>query len=126
MNNHRNETIENYLEAIHILTLKNNNVRAIDIVQYLNYSRPTVSVALKNLQLAGYVNIDNNIITLTELGLSVAEHTYERHELIAGILIDLGVSKDVAYEDSCKIEHDLSDESFKAIKEYYCKIKNAK
>ena len=100
MNNQRNETIENYLEAIHILTLKNNNVRAIDIVQYLNYSRPTVSVALKNLQSAGYVNIDNNIITLTKVGLSVAEHTYERH--------------------------DLSDESFKAIKEYYCKIKNAK
>lgn len=126
MNNHRNETIENYLEAIHILTLKNNNVRAIDIAQYLNYSRPTVSVALKNLQSEGYVNIDNNIISLTKLGLSVAEQTYERHELIATILIELGVDRNIAYEDSCKIEHDLSDQSFDAIKKYYYQIKNAK
>lgn len=121
--NNRLETIENYLEAIHILTLQNTCVRAIDIAQYLNYSRPTVSVALKNLQAEGYVNIDNNLISLTTTGLNLAISTYERHELIAKILIDLGVDKDIAYEDSCKIEHDLSEESFNAIKTYYYKIK---
>lgn len=112
----KNETIQNYLEAIHIISLKKDNVRAIDIVNYLHFSRPTVSIALKQLEDENYIVIDKNIIKLTEKGQDVAKGMYERHEFIAKILIKLGVSEKQAYEDSCLIEHDLSSESFEAIK----------
>lgn len=116
---HKNETIENYLEAIYITSLKQAHVRAIDIVEYMNFSRPTVSVALKQLQNEGYLTIENNKIYLSEKGLNRAIKMYERHELIANLLIHLGVDPIVAYEDSCMIEHDISEESFEAIKNYY-------
>lgn len=112
----KSETIENYLEAIYILSLKKKSVKAIDVVNYLGFSRPTVSIALKNLENDGYVKINGFDISLTDEGLKVAKSTYEKHELIAKVLISLGVSEEVAYHDSCLIEHDLSDESFKAIK----------
>lgn len=112
----KSETIENYLEAIYILSLKKKSVKAIDVVNYLGFSRPTVSIALKNLENDSYVKINGFDISLTDEGLKVAKSTYEKHELIAKVLISLGVSDEVAYHDSCLIEHDLSDESFKAIK----------
>lgn len=112
----KSETIENYLEAIYILSLKKKSVKAIDVVNYLGFSRPTVSIALKNLENDSYVKINGFDISLTDEGLKVAKSTYEKHELIAKVLISLGVSEEVAYHDSCLIEHDLSDESFKAIK----------
>ena len=112
----KNETIQNYLEAIYITSLNKNSVRAIDIVNYLHFSRPTVSIALKQLENDGFINIKNNLIKLTNKGVDVAKLMYERHEYIAKVLMSLGVSKDQAYEDSCLVEHDLSEESFDAIK----------
>lgn len=122
----KNETIQNYLEAIHIISLQKDKVRAIDIVNYLNFSRPTVSIALKQLEDDDYINIENNNIKLTTKGIDVANKMYERHECIASILMNIGVSKKQAYEDSCLIEHDLSEESFRAIKIAYEKMKNKK
>lgn len=113
----KNETIQNYLEAIHILSLEKEKVRAIDVVTYMNFSRPTVSIALKQLEDENYIVINkNNSIELTEKGKEVGNKMYERHEFIAQLLIKLGVSKKQAYEDSCLVEHDLSEESFNAIK----------
>lgn len=112
----KDETVQNYLEAIHITSLKKEKVRAIDVVNYLHFSRPTVSIALKKLETDGYIEIKNNIIFLTEKGNKVASLMYERHEYIAKVLMYLGVSKEKAYEDSCLVEHDLSEESFIAIK----------
>lgn len=112
----KDETIQNYLEAIHIISLQKDKVRAIDIVNYLNFSRPTVSVALKQLESQGYITNDSNVICLTQKGKQVANDIYERHEYLAKALIHIGVSEKQAYEDSCLIEHDLSDESFAAIK----------
>lgn len=112
----KDETIQNYLEAIHITSLEKENVRAIDIVKYLGFSRPTVSVALKKLENEKYITIENNIISLTNKGKNVAKLMYERHEYIAKVLMSLGVSEKQAYEDSCLVEHDLSEESFIAIK----------
>lgn len=118
----RNETIQNYLEAIHIISLQKEKVRAIDIVKYLHFSRPTVSIALKQLEDDEYISINNSLIKLTEKGYEIAKNMYERHEYIAKILITLGVSEKQAYEDSCLIEHDLSEESFEAIKKAHEKI----
>lgn len=119
----RNETIQNYLEAVYIISLQKDTVRAIDIVNYLKFSRPTVSVALKQLEAEEYINIDANKISLTQKGIEVAKIMYERHEFIAQMLIKLGVSEKQAYEDSCLVEHDLSEESFVAIKNAAEKIK---
>ncbi len=112
----KSETIQNYLEAIHIISLEKDYVKAIDVVRYLGFSRPTVSVALKELESAGYIEISGNRITLTEAGKNEAERMYERHEYIAKVLIKLGVDPKVAYEDSCRVEHDISAETFEAVK----------
>lgn len=112
----KDETIQNYLEAIYIISLNKQRVRAIDVVNYLHFSRPTVSIALKQLEDEEYISIENNTISLTNKGREVASEMYERHEYIAKILMKLGVSKQTAYEDSCLVEHDLSEESFEAIK----------
>lgn len=117
----KDETRQNYLEAIHILSKTNPAVRAIDLCDYLGFSRPTVSIALKQLAKAGYLEYEGSDITLKAKGLKEAEMIYERHELIAGILMELGVEEKIAYADSCKIEHDLSFESFEAIKKTYSK-----
>ena len=116
----RHESIEDYLETILELSKIKQVVRSIDIAQAMNYSKPSVSIAMKKLKEKQYVNIDDNgYITLTELGLKVAESVLERHEIISSVLIQLGVNDQTAYEDDCRIEHDLSDETFQKIKEFY-------
>ena len=112
----KEETIQNYLEAVYITSLDKETVRAIDLANYLSFSRPTVSIALKQLETDGYIEINDNAITLTEKGRKIAMTMYEHHKYIARILMKLGVDKKTAYEDSCLIEHDLSSESFEAIK----------
>ena len=114
------ESIEDYLETILELSKIKQVVRSIDIAQAMNYSKPSISIAMKKLKEKQYVNIDDNgYITLTELGLKVAESVLERHEIISSVLIQLGVNDQTAYEDACRIEHDLSDETFQKIKEFY-------
>lgn len=114
------ESGENYLEAILMLSRKKDGVHAIDIVNELNFSKPSVSIMLKKLKDEGYIDIDSNQhIHLLPSGLEIAETILERHELLTKILIELGVNPDVAEDDACKIEHDLSKETFDAIKKYY-------
>lgn len=113
------ESAENYLETILILQKRKGNVKSIDIVTELNYSKPSISNAMKNLSNEGYIYMDENkFITLTDTGLEIAERMYERHQLISKFLMKLGVSEDVALEDACRIEHVISDETFQKIKEH--------
>ena len=113
------EAIENYLETIYILSRQQNEVHAVDICQYLSYSRPTVSIVLRQMRENGLVIVnEENHIFLTEAGKAIAERMYERHELLTGLLVRLGVSQETAVHDACKIEHDLSDETFEAIKRH--------
>ena len=120
---HLQESGEMYLESILVLSKKNNYVRAIDICEYMGYSKPSVSRALGLLKDGGYVISDKNgYLSLTESGKDVAEKIYDRHTQLCDFLQRLGVSPEVATEDACKIEHVLSDESFSAIKEHINKI----
>ena len=113
------EAVENYLETILILSKDQPNLHAIDICSYLGYSRPTVSIILKKMKDDGLVTVDDdNHITLTETGKAVAEQIYERHKLLSELLIHIGVSKETALKDACKIEHDISDETFEALKKH--------
>lgn len=113
------ESAENYLETIFMLRKKSGFVRSIDIAHELEYSKASVSVAMKALRESGYVTVDEDGgISLTDMGLEIANKMYERHELIASVLIKLGVSSETAYEDSCKIEHVISNETFLKIKEF--------
>ena len=113
------EAIENYLETIYILSQQQSEVHAIDICSYLSYSRPTVSIVLRQMREHGLVTVnEDNHIFLTEEGHSIAVHMYERHELLTNMLMKLGVSRETAMRDACKIEHDLSDETFDAIKRH--------
>ena len=113
------ESAENYLEAILMLKNKNGYVRSIDIANHLSFTKPSVSVAMKSFREEGYITVDNDgSISLTEKGLAVAEQVYERHQIIAKALIALGVDEETAYQDSCKIEHDISNTSFEKIKEH--------
>ncbi len=117
------EAAENYLETIYMLRKKNGHCRSIDVATDLGYSKPTVSIAMRNLRASGHVTVDDaGELTLTPLGLEVAQRMYERHEVIASFLIALGVPDDIAYHDACKIEHDISPESFEAIKENLPKL----
>lgn len=114
------ESAENYLEAILMLSKKLSGVRSIDIAGELNFSKPSVSIAMKNFRENGFVSIDDGgYIHLTEKGLAIAERVYERHVFLGDVLTYLGVDPEVAAADACKIEHDLSDESFQRIKEYF-------
>jgi len=113
------ESAEMYLETIHVLGLKGNRVRSIDIVNELEYSKPSVSVAMKNLKAQGYIAIDDEgYITLTSKGRKIAETMYERHVAISDWLIFLGVDKKTAINDACKMEHAMSEKSFTAIKKH--------
>ncbi|MBE6131762.1 MAG: metal-dependent transcriptional regulator [Erysipelotrichaceae bacterium] len=113
---------EDYLETILILSKDKQYIRAIDIVENMNFSKPSVSIAMKKLRENGYINVNNNgHITLTEEGLKIASNVYERHQILTKALIALGVNEDVAKEDACKLEHDLSEESFQALKRYFNK-----
>ena len=116
------EAAEMYLETILALSQSLENVRSIDIAKKMGYSKPTVSVMMKDFRENGFIEMsDKGYITLTKKGLAIAESIFERHNVIAKILMDLGVDKKTAYEDSCKIEHHLSDQSFQCIKEYFSK-----
>lgn len=113
------ESAENYLETILMLQNKRGSVRSIDIANELNFSKPSVSVAMKTFREGGYIEMDKDgLITLTESGHAIAEKIYERHQIVAKGLMALGVQEEAAFRDSCKIEHDLSEESFEKIKEH--------
>ena len=113
------ESGENYLEEIFILSEKKEKVRAVDLCAALGFSRPTVSVMLRQLRADGFVTVaENGGLALTESGEAVARRVYERHCIIAELLMSLGVSREVAMEDACKIEHDISDETFSRLRRY--------
>lgn len=113
------ESAEDYLERILILQKTNGRVISIDIANSMNYSKPSISRAMKNLKNSGYINIDESgVITLTDTGLQIASRIYERHLLLTQYFVNLGVSEEIAKSDACKIEHDLSDETFEAIKRH--------
>jgi len=113
------ESAENYLETILILSQRQAAVRSIDIVNELGFSKPSVSVAMKNLRNNGFITMDSSgFITLTEEGRKIADMIYERHRLLSRWLIHLGVEETIAVEDACRIEHVISPESFQAIKQH--------
>ena len=115
------ESGEMYLETILVLYKRGlERVRAIDIVKEMNFSKPSVSIALSNLKKEGYVSVDaNGTVELTDTGLKIAKKIYERHVILSQMLVELGVSEKTASEDACRIEHVISDETFKAIKKHY-------
>lgn len=116
---HLQESGQMYLETILILSKKSSSVRAIDICEYMGYSKPSVSRAIGLLKDSGFVIADNDgFLSLTSIGSEIAEKTYERHTLLTEFFIRLGVNKDIAAEDACKIEHHISDETFEAIKKH--------
>lgn len=116
---HLQESGEMYLESIYVLSKKSKFVRSIDIVEYMGFSKPSVSRAIGLLKSGGYVNMDKDgSLTLTEEGINVAKKIYERHTLLTRFLKQLGVSDETASFDACKMEHDISDESFEAIKKF--------
>lgn len=113
------ESAENYLEAILMIKKQKGHVRSVDIANHLNFTKPSVSVAMKAFREDGYITMDSDGgISLTEKGLKIASGVYERHEVIAKALIALGVDEKTAYEDSCKVEHDISNETFEALKNH--------
>ena len=119
------ESGENYLESILVLSEKQKEIHAIDIVNYLGYSKPSVSIMLKKLKDAEYIIIDDlSHIHLTDTGLEVANKIYKRHKLLKNVLMSIGVSEQTAEDDACKIEHDLSDETIEAIKKHLEKLGN--
>ena len=113
------ESAENYLETILSLHETQGLVRSIDIANHLHFSKPSVSVAMKKLRESGYIEMDKEgFISLLPAGEEIARRIYERHKLLTQFFIHLGVSPDVAAADACKIEHDLSEETFQKIKEH--------
>ena len=116
---HSNESSENYLETILVLSKKLPVVRSVDIANELGYKKSSVSIAMKNLREKGYIDVsESGFIALTDSGKNIAEMIYERHELLSECLMKLGVSEEIANEDACKIEHVISPESFEAIKSF--------
>ena len=113
------ESGEMYLETIYILSKKSSYVRSIDVGEYMGYSKPSVSRAVSILKKGGYVLMDDNgHLTLTDTGLEIAQKIYERHTTLTDFLIRLGVNEKTAAEDACKMEHDISDETFAAMKKH--------
>ena len=120
---HSNESSENYLETILVLSKKLPVVRSVDIANELGYKKSSVSIAMKNLREKEYIDVSEaGFISLTNSGKKIADMIYERHELLSECLVKLGVSEEIANEDACKIEHVISPESFEAIKKYYLKL----
>ena len=114
---HYNESAENYLETILMLSKKLPVVRAVDIANELGYKKSSVSIAMKHLRENHHIVVnESGFITLTESGRAVAEMVFERHEIITNVLVALGVPEEIASEDACRIEHVISPESFEAIK----------
>lgn len=117
------ESAEDYLERILILKKENGKVISIDIANSMNYSKPSISRAMKNLRENNYITISaNGEIELTQKGLDIATNIYERHTLLTQYFMALGVSEEIAKADACKIEHDLSKETFEAIKNHVSRI----
>lgn len=113
------ESAEMYIETIYRLSQESNFVRSIDVAENMGYSKPSVSRAVSLLKQGGYLLMDRDgLLTLTDAGRAVAKKIFERHTVLSGLLISLGVSEEVAVQDACKIEHVISDESFAAIKRY--------
>ena len=111
------ESGEMYLETIYLLSKQKATVRSIDVAEEMGYSKPSVSRAVGLLKNGGFITVDDNgYLTLTEIGVSVAERTYERHRVLTDFFVALGVSPETASEDACKIEHVISNETFNAIK----------
>ena len=116
------ESMEDYLETILLLQKKNGHVRSIDIANELEYTKASVSVAMKSLREKNYITMtDTGYIALTDTGLKKAENVLERHNLLASCLIRLGVNEKVAMEDACRMEHDISEETFEALKKHCLK-----
>ncbi|MGI5855853.1 MAG: metal-dependent transcriptional regulator [Candidatus Merdivicinus sp.] len=116
---HLQESGEMYLETILVLSRKSNAVRSVDVSEYMGFSKPSVSRAIGILKQGGYVIMDEEgFLALTETGMEIAGKIYERHQLLTEFLTRLGVSEETAAADACKIEHDISDESFEAIKRH--------
>lgn len=122
---HLQESGEMYLESIYMLSKTKGTVRSIDVVEYMNYSKPSVSRAVKLLKNGEFISInEQGFISLTEKGKEIAEKIVERHTLITKFLVSLGVDETTSAEDACKIEHVISDKSFDAIKKYVEKYSN--
>ena len=120
------ESAEDYLERILMLRLKNGTVRSIDIVRDLEYSKPSVSIAMKRLRENGYIQMDaDGLITLLPPGEEIASRIYDRHQLLTLFLVQLGVSPENAAADACKIEHDISEESYEKIKAATLRMRGA-
>lgn len=120
------ESGEMYLETIYILSQKSSSVRAIDVGEYMGYSKPSVSRAMGLLKNGGYVVADKDgFLTLTEAGLEIASKIYERHTVLSELLTQLGVTPETAVKDACRIEHVISDESFRAIQRHAGKAETA-
>lgn len=118
------ESAENYLETILILSEKNAHVRSIDIATELHFTKPSVSVAMKKLRENDFIRMDSDgFITLTESGMEIASRMYERHRLLSDWLVYLGVSRETAVEDACRIEHVINQESFEKIRAHVTEMK---
>ena len=121
------ESAEDYLETILILKNRNGYVRSIDIATELGFSKPSVSIAMKNLRENGYITVDpKGHISLEPLGKEIAEKIYERHTFLSAWFIELGVDPKVAVEDACRMEHIISAETFSAIKTHVMRVKKEK
>lgn len=117
------ESGEDYLEAILMIKERNGNVRSIDVAHELSFSKPSVSVAMKNLKANNYITVDENgYINLTETGQEISDKIYERHTFLTNWLTSIGVDPEVAAEDACKMEHAISSESFTAIKKFIADV----
>ncbi len=113
------ESGQMYLETIYILSKTSNSVRSIDVSEYMNFSKPSVSRAIGLLKDGGYITVDHDgFITLTDVGIELSEKIYERHTILTECLTMLGIDPEIAAHDACKIEHIISDETFGAIKEH--------
>jgi len=114
------ESGQMYLESIYVLLRERSDVRSIDVCEYMNFSKPSVSRAIGLLKESGYVSVDpSGYLSLTESGYTVAEKIFERHTLLTKLFTSLGVNEETASEDACKIEHVISDETFDALKKHF-------
>ncbi len=119
------ESAEDYLETILVLYERNGQVRSIDIVNEMNFSKPSISIAMKKLRENGYIHMDvNGLITLTQEGKEIAERIYSRHKLLTKVLVAIGIDEEKAAAEACKIEHDIDDETYEKIGQFYTKYKD--
>ena len=119
------ESAEMYLETIYILSSKKPDVHSIDVVDYMGFSKPSVSRAVKLLKENGYIDVDENRhLALTDAGREIAERMYERHIVLSRALVALGIDEETAVKDACRVEHVISEESFRAIKKHLSEVGN--